>query len=81
MNYIKEIIEKVLPVGIGEEFNIILEDGERSMLNPFKFTDNDLVCTEGSSCSEYLLPLLNGDCTIEKIHFAPKMSDKDSEGC
>ena len=81
MSYLKEVVVKVLQLGIGEEFNIILEDGKRSVLNPFKFTDNDLVCTEGSSCSEYLLPLLNGECTIEKIHFAPKMSDKDMEDC
>ena len=80
MNKMKEVVVKVLQLGIGEEFNIILKDGKHSMFNPFKFTDNDLVCTKGSS-REYLLPLLNGDCTIEKIHFAPKMSDKDMEDC
>ena len=81
MSYLKEVVVKVLQLGIGEEFNIILENGNRSMFNPFKFTDNDLLDTDGYSCMEYLLPLINGDCTIEKIHFAPKMSDKDSEEC
>ena len=81
MNYLKEVVVKVLQLGIGEEFNIILDNGDYSIFNPFKFTDNDLLDTDGYSCMEYLLPLIKGECKIEKIHFAPKMSDKDSEEC
>ena len=81
MSYLKEVVVKVLQLGIGEEFNIILDNGDYSMFNPFKFTDNDLLDTDGYSYMEYLLPLINGECTIEKIHFAPKMSDKDVEDC
>ena len=81
MSYLKEVVVKVLQLGIGEEFNIILEDGRYCMYNPYKFTDNDLVDARGDSYMDYLIPLIKGECTIEKIHFAPKMSDKDSEGC
>ena len=81
MSYLKEVVVKVLQLGIGEEFNIILDNGDYSKFNPYKFTDNDLLDTDGYSCMEYLLPLINGECAIEKIHFAPKMSDKDMEDC
>ena len=81
MNYIKDIVEKVLPVAIGEEFNIILDDGRYCMYNPFKFTETDLVDTFGGVFTAYIGRIITQDYKIEKIPFAPKMSDKDMEDC
>ena len=75
MNYIKEIVEKVLPVGIGEEFNIILDHGGYSTHNPFKFTETDLVNNDGDNLNNYISNLMIGYYTIEKIPFVPKIND------
>ena len=75
MNYIKDVAEKILQVGIGEEFNIILEDGERSRLNPFKFTETDLVDKNGDVLNGYISTLITGEYKIEKLPFAPKMGE------
>ena len=75
MNYIKDIVEKVLPVGIGEEFNIIVDDGGYSVHNPFKFTETDLVNNDGSILNNYISTLITGDYKIEKIPFIPKMGE------
>ena len=76
MNYIKDVAEKILQVGIGEEFNIILEDGERSRLNPFKFTETDLVKNDSDILNVYISTLITGEYKIEKIPFVPKMGEK-----
>ena len=55
MNYIKDVVEKVLPVGIGEEFNIILDSGGYSIYNPVKFTETDLVGNNGNILTIFLL--------------------------
>ena len=75
MNYIKDIVEKVLPVGIGEEFNIILDCGGYSVYNPFKFTETDLVNKDGDSLNNYISNLMIGNYTIEKIPFVPKTGE------
>ena len=75
MNYIKEIVEKVLPVAIGEEFNIISNDGRYCMYKPFKFTDNNLVDKLGNNITGYIAYLVTGEYKIEKIPFAPKMGE------
>ena len=75
INYIKEVVEKVLPVDIGEEFNIILDNGCYSVHNPFKFTETDLVNTFGYILNGYISTLITGDYKIEKIPFAPKMGE------
>ena len=75
MNYIKEIIEKVLPVGIGEEFNIILDNGYYSIHCPFKFTETDLVNKDGDILNGYISILITGEYKIEKIPFRPKMGE------
>ena len=75
MNYIKEIVEKILPVGIGEEFNIILDHGGYSIHNPFKFTETDLVNNDGDNLNNYISNLMIGYYTIEKIPFVPKIND------
>ena len=76
MNYIKEVVEKVLPVGIGEEFNIILDNGDYSKFNPYRFTDNDLVDKLGNNITSYIAYLVTGEYKIEKIPFVPKMGEK-----
>ena len=73
MNYIKEVVEKVLPVGIGEEFNIILDNGDYSMYNPYKFTNENLVDKFGKNITGYIAYLITGKYKIEKIpKFPPK---------
>ena len=76
MNYVKDIVEKILPVGIGEEFNIILDHGGYSTHNPFKFTETDLVNNDGDNLNNYISNLMIGYYTIEKIPFVPKMGEK-----
>ena len=75
MSYIKDIVEKVLPVGIGEEFNIILDDGRYCMYNPFKFTETDLVDTHGGVFTAYIGRIITQEYKIEKIPFVPKMGE------
>ena len=75
MNYIKDIVEKVLPVDIGEEFNIILDDGRYCMHNPFKFTETDLVGTFGGVFTAYIGRIITQEYKIEKIPFIPKMGE------
>ena len=75
MNYIKDIVEKVLPVAIGEEFNIILDDGRYCMYNPFKFTETDLVDTFGGVFTAYIGRIITQEYKIEKIPFAPKIGE------
>ena len=76
MNYIKDIVEKVLPVDIGEEFNIILDNGAYSVHNPFKFTETDLVNKDGDNITSYIGYLVTGEYKIKKLPFAPKMGEK-----
>ena len=76
MNYIKDIVEKVLPVDIGEEFNIILDTGAYSIHNPFKFTETDLVNNDGDALNSYISTLITQEYKIEKIPFLPKVGEK-----
>ena len=75
MNYLKEVAEKILQVGIGEEFNVIVDDGNYSVHNPFKFTETDLVNNDGDVLNSYISTLITGDYKIEKIPFAPKIGE------
>ena len=75
MSYIKDIVEKVLPVGIGEEFNIILDDGRYCMYNPFKFTETDLIDTHGGVFTAYIGRIITQEYKIEKIPFKPKIGE------
>ena len=75
MSYIKDIVEKVLPVGIGEEFNIILDCGGYSVHNPFKFTETDLLNNDGGILNNYISNLMIGYYTIEKLPFVPKFGE------
>ena len=75
MNYLKEVAEKILQVGIGEEFKIILDGGDYSIHNPFKFTETDLVNNDGDILNGYISTLITGDYKIEKIPFVPKVGE------
>ena len=75
MNYIKEVVEKVLPIEIGEEFNIILNDGGYSSYNPFKFTKTALVDKYGTAFPKYIGRIITGEYKIEKIPFVPKVNN------
>ena len=75
MNYIKDVVEKVLPVGIGEEFNVIV-DGNYSRHNPFKFTETDLVDTFGDVFNKYIGRIITGEYKIEKAPFVPKDGER-----
>ena len=75
MSYLKEVVEKVLPVAIGEEFNIILDNGEYSIHNPVKFSETDLVHNDGGILNNYISTLITGEYKIEKIPFQPKVGE------
>ena len=76
MSYLKEVVVKVLPVAIGEEFNIILDNGVYSVHNPFKFTETDLVKNDGNILNVYISTLITGEYKIEKIPFLPKVGEE-----
>ena len=73
MNHLKEVVEKVLKVGIGEEFNIILDSGCYSIYNPVKFTETDLVDNDGNILNYYISTLITGEYKIERLPFVPKV--------
>ena len=75
MNYIKDMVEKVLSVGIGEEFNIVIDNGCYSVHNPFKFTETDLVNNNGVALNSYISTLITGEYKIEKLPFKPKKGE------
>lgn len=72
MNYMKEVA-KLLGYEVGEEFNIILDNGDYSKFNPYRFTDNDLVDKLGNNITSYIAYLVTGEYKIEKIPFVPKV--------
>ena len=74
MNYLKEVA-KLLGCELGEEFNVIYNDGEYSPYNPFKFTETSLVDKDGDDSDIGLLHLITGYYTTEKIPFIPKVGE------
>lgn len=74
MNYMKEVA-KLLGYEIGEEFNIIYDNGEYPPYNPFKFTETSLVDKDGYNSNDVLILLLTGNYTAEKIPFVPKIGE------
>ena len=69
-NKMKELAG-IFGLEIGEEFNIIYNDGEYSQYNPHKFTEEGLVDKDG-----YGVPistnLMRGAYSIERLPFVPK---------
>ena len=74
MNKIKEVA-KLLGYEVGEEFNIICNDGKYSKYNPFKFTETDLLNNDNSRCTSYVVDLITGYYTTEKLPFVPKVGE------
>ena len=74
MNYLKEVA-KLLGCELGEEFNVIYDDGKYSKYNPFKFTETSLVDKDGDDTDIGILHLITGEYKIEKLPFVPKMGE------
>lgn len=69
-------VVKLLNVEIGEEFLIFNDMGE--LMGKFKFDDKNLWgVANGNMCSvnSYLICLFNGDWTIKKLPWKPKMDE------
>ena len=70
------IIAKELGVEIGQEFNIILSNGNPSMDNPYYF-EEDRLCSRTQNFTElYLGCLIMGKYKIEIPPFKPKVDEK-----
>ena len=82
MNYIKEVA-RLLGCELGEEFNVILDNGYYSKFNPFKFTEIFLVdsCITGS----LLLIVRRARCPVCKNIFVgktePRWFSKTCKNC
>lgn len=75
-NYMPEIA-KMLGVEIGEEFNLLNEDGEIVLYSPYKFTGDSIIDYEGSTLRGWRLwNLLTGDYTLQKRPWRPKDDDE-----
>ena len=75
MKKMKEVV-KILGYEVGEEFNVILNDGNYSKHNPFKFTEKALLNNYNNRCNCYLVDIITGYYITEKIPFVPKMGEK-----
>lgn len=73
-NYIPEV-EKILGVEIGEEFNLLNEDGEVTTGSPYKFEDNAFINCYGTSQSHVLIKILRGDYTIQEPPWKPEQGN------
>ena len=71
-NYMPEVA-KMLGVEIGEEFDVLDEDGEIRDCGPYKFTNETIVNRLGHEASGWLLfCLLAGKYTLQKRPWRPK---------
>lgn len=70
-NYIPEVA-KMLGVEIGEEFDVLFENGLDAEYNPYKFTDTEMVDCDGDESSFTMLDLLTGEYTLQKRPWRPK---------
>lgn len=66
-----EIVMDRLGVKEGEEFNIIMGNGESSLCNPYKFKNGYLLSKYNDSSSAHLNCLIIGKYTIEKLPWKP----------
>ncbi|MBO1701057.1 hypothetical protein [Eubacterium callanderi] len=65
-NYMSEIAQ-MLGVEIGEEFNLLNEDGEIVLYSPYKFTGDSIIDYEGNTLRGWRLwNLLTGEYTLQK---------------
>lgn len=74
-NYMPEIA-RMLGVEIGEEFDILNENGEIVDYNPYKFTGDSIIDCEGDVLQCWRLwDLLIGEHTIQKRPWRPKVGE------
>lgn len=74
-NYIPEVV-KLLGVEIGEEFNLLNEDGEIVLYSPYKFTGDSIIDYEGDALGGWRLwDILTGEYTIQKRPWRPKVGE------
>ena len=70
-NKMKELVS-IFGKEIGEEFNIIDSDGVYLKNNPYHFTDDYMVDSDGFVRNYLIIELATGAYTIEKAPFVPK---------
>lgn len=73
-NKMKEFVN-IFGKEIGEEFNIINSDGGYQKNNPYHFTDDCIVDSDGFARNYLIIGLVTGACTIEKAPFVPKIGE------
>ena len=66
-------VARILGVEIGEEFEILLENGSALDAGPYKFTSKTILDRDGEEIDGFLvIDLLNGVGTIQKSPWRPK---------
>ena len=74
-NKMKEIAG-IFDLEIGEEFNVIYDDGKYSEYNPYRFTEEEGLIDKDGDGSPLPTRLLRGIYTIEKLPFKPKEGER-----
>ena len=70
-------VARILGVEIGEEFEILLENGSALDVGPYKFTSKTILDRDGEEIDGFLvIDLLNGIGTIQKSPWRPKYDDE-----
>lgn len=71
-NYMPEVA-RMLGVEIGEEFDVLFQNGCRSAYNPYRITADEIVdCAGNGAAYNIFIGLLNGECTPKKRPWRPK---------
>ena len=73
-NRMQEIAE-MLGVEIGEEFDVINQDGDLIYGCPYKLTNEGCELQTRDTASSTLMQLLNGNCSIVKKPWKPKCGE------
>jgi len=73
-NYWEEIV-RVFGFELGEEFNIIDENGSQTPFSPYKFTECGILDKDGDNASTILVILINDEYTIERLPWKPEYRD------
>ena len=73
-NRMQEIAE-MLGVEIGEEFDVINQDGDLIYGCPYKLTNEGCELQTRDTASSTLMQLLNGNCSIVKKPWKPKYGE------
>lgn len=68
-------VAKMLGVEIGEEFNVLNEDGGVTTDSPYKIEDNAFLNCYGILQSHILVKTLRGNYSIQKLPWKPKFDE------